>query len=167
MYKYLSPESNKSILNWTPVCRLLCYSSLNLIAQNWWQWCDRCPVPRRCTTLSSTQASLKRKEKTFGNATLSNATLSSTKVHRYSKRSKKLPTQTWPTSNLSTFQTPWWCTTISRGPLTCLYFMLMNESKDMTTGWSLIKRVEITTYITTWDDKRKVQELASTLQGLA
>jgi len=43
----------------------------------------------------------------------------------------------------------------------------MNESKDMTTGWSLIKRVEITTYITTWDDRRKVQELASTLQGLA
>jgi len=36
-----------------------------------------------------------------------------------------------------------------------------NKSKDVTKGQGLIERLEIAANIATWDDKRKVQELAS------
>jgi hypothetical protein len=42
-----------------------------------------------------------------------------------------------------------------------------DESKDTMTGYQLIERVEITTAITNWDDKRKGQYLASILWGQA
>jgi hypothetical protein len=41
------------------------------------------------------------------------------------------------------------------------------KTKDSKTGCWLIKRVKIATNITTWDDKRKAQALASILQGQA
>ncbi len=51
--------------------------------------------------------------------------------------------------------------------LTDLLLFYANGSKDTTMGRWLIERVEITAGITTWDDKRKGQELASILWGWA
>ncbi len=44
---------------------------------------------------------------------------------------------------------------------TNLSLFYANKSKDVTKGQGLIERLEIAANIATWDDKRKVQELAS------